>query len=70
MASKQLKPLAELDASVQERGVETQVKSAYKAVEVSAPCAYQEPEDIFRRLHRAEMQSESQIETQRGNTYQ
>jgi hypothetical protein len=70
MASKQLKPMAELDASIQERDVETQVKSTYKAVEVSAPCAYREPEDVSRRLHRAEMQYESQIETQRGGTYQ
>src|SRR5713226_9434187 len=56
MASKQLKPMAELDASIQERDVETQVKNTYKAVEVSAPCAYREPEDVSRRLHRAETQ--------------
>src|SRR6266478_5328574 len=64
MASKQLKHMAELDASIQERGVETQVKSTHKAVEVAAPCAYREPEDVSRRLRRAEMQYESQIETQ------
>jgi len=67
---KQLKHMAQLDASIQERNVETQVKSTYKAVEVAAPCAYREPEDVSRRLHRAEMQYESEIETQRRNTYQ
>jgi hypothetical protein len=46
------------------------VKSTYKAVEVAAPCAYREPEDVSRRLHRAEMQYESEIETQRRDTYQ
>jgi hypothetical protein len=70
MASKQLKHMAQLDASIQERDVETQVKSTYKAVEVAAPCAYREPEDVSRRLHRAEMQYESQIQTQRRDTYQ
>ncbi len=70
MASKQLKHMAELDASIQERDVETQVKSTNKAVEVAAPCAYREPEDVSRRLHRAEMQYDSQIETQRRDTYQ
>jgi glyoxylase-like metal-dependent hydrolase (beta-lactamase superfamily II) len=63
--SKQLKDMAELDASIQERDVDTQLKSTYKAVEVATPCAYRKPEDVSRRLHRAEMQYESQIETQR-----
>jgi hypothetical protein len=66
MASKQLKPMAQLDASIQERDVETQVK----AVEVAVLCAYREPEDVSRRLRRAEMQYESQIETQRRDTCQ
>jgi hypothetical protein len=70
MASKQLKHMAELDASIQERDVETQVKSRYEAVEVAAPCICREPEDVSRRLHRAEMQYESQIQTQRRDTYQ
>jgi len=70
MACKQLKHMAQLDASIQERDVETQVKSRYKAVEVAAPCAYREPEDVSRRLHRAEIQYDSQIEPQRRDTYQ
>jgi hypothetical protein len=70
VASKQLKHMDELDASIQERDVETQVKSTYKAVEIDAPCACREPEDVSSRLHRAEMQYESQIETQRRDTYQ
>ena len=65
MASKQLKHTAQLEASTQERDVETQVKSRYEAVEVAAPCICREPEDVSRRLHRAEMHYESQIETQR-----
>src|SRR5580700_8731912 len=38
MASKQLKHSAQLEASTQERDVETQVKSRYETVEVAAPC--------------------------------
>jgi hypothetical protein len=57
MASKQLKHMAELDASIQERDIETQVK---KRVQSSGS----------RRLHRAEMRYESQIETQRRDPYQ
>jgi hypothetical protein len=70
MASKQLKHMAQLDASIQERDVETQVKGTYKAVEVATPCAYREPEDVSRRLHQAEIQYERQLETQRRDTYQ
>src|SRR5260370_37627857 len=52
IASKELKHMAQLDASIQERDVETQEQSTDKAVEGAAPCAHREPADVSRRSHR------------------